>query len=83
LQGAGDQVDQVRRSIENYHRVKDSLEKISDTNWELMRRRKQESKKARARKNEPCERESEIGRLAFLAALRMRESAVHAFFSPG
>jgi len=34
------QVEQVRRWIENYHRVKDRLEKISDINRELLRREK-------------------------------------------
>jgi hypothetical protein len=41
----GDQVEQVRRWIENYHRVKENLEKISDINRELMRRRKDKNKK--------------------------------------
>jgi hypothetical protein len=41
----GDQVEQVRRWIENYHRVKESLEKISDINRELMRRHKETNKK--------------------------------------
>jgi hypothetical protein len=35
-----DQVEQVRHWIENYHRVKEHLEKISDINRELMRRHK-------------------------------------------
>ena len=34
------QAEQVRRWIENYHRVKDRLEKISDINRELLRREK-------------------------------------------
>ena len=34
------QVEQVRRWIENYHRVKERLEKISDINRELLRREK-------------------------------------------
>jgi uncharacterized protein DUF6788 len=34
------QLEQVRRWIENYHRVKDRLEKISDINRELLRREK-------------------------------------------
>jgi len=34
------QVEQVRRWIENYHGVKDRLEKISDINRELLRREK-------------------------------------------
>lgn len=33
-----DQLEQVRRGIENYHRVKERLEKISDINRELLRR---------------------------------------------
>ncbi len=44
------QVEQVRRWIENYHRVKERLEKISDINRELLRRdkgRKQPRKKGR------------------------------------
>lgn len=41
----GDRVEQVRRWIENYHRVKESLEKISDINRELMRRHKEKNKK--------------------------------------
>jgi len=44
----GDQVEQVRRWIENYHQVKENLEKISDINRELMRRQKA---KAKQRKN--------------------------------
>jgi hypothetical protein len=43
----GDQVEQVRRWIENYRRVKESLEKISDINRELMRRRKRQDKKGK------------------------------------
>ena len=42
-----DQVEQVRHWIENYHRVKENLEKISDINRELMRRHKKQSKKAK------------------------------------
>jgi hypothetical protein len=34
------QVEQVRRWIENYHHVKERLEKISDINRELLRREK-------------------------------------------
>jgi Family of unknown function (DUF6788) len=44
------QVEQVRRWIENYHRLKERLEKISDINRELLRRdkgRKQPRKKGR------------------------------------
>ena len=39
-----DQVEQVRRWIENYHRVKEQLEKISDINRELLRRAKDKQK---------------------------------------
>lgn len=35
-----DQVEQVRRWIENYHQIKEHLEKISDINRELLRREK-------------------------------------------
>lgn len=35
-----EQVEQVRGWIENYHRVKQQLEKISDINRELLRRQK-------------------------------------------
>jgi hypothetical protein len=38
------QVEQVRRWIENYHRVREHLEKISDINRELLRRQKKRSK---------------------------------------
>jgi len=41
----GDQVEQVRRWIENYRQVKENLEKISDINRELMRRLKAKNKK--------------------------------------
>ena len=41
----GDQVEQVRRWIENYHQVRENLEKISDINRELMRRQKDKNKK--------------------------------------
>jgi hypothetical protein len=47
---ASHQVEQVRRWIENYHHVKERLDKISDINRELLRRekgRKQHPKKAR------------------------------------
>lgn len=40
-----DQVEQVRRWVENYHRVKENLEKISDINRELMRRDKNKNRK--------------------------------------
>ena len=39
-----DQVEQVRRWIENYRRVKEQLEKISDINRELLRRQKTRGK---------------------------------------
>lgn len=46
-----EQVEQVRRWIENYHQVKDRLEKISDINRELLRRQKNKNKaKKRSRK---------------------------------
>jgi hypothetical protein len=38
-----DQVPQVRQWIENYHRVKERLEKISDINRELLRRQKKQT----------------------------------------
>jgi len=40
-----DQVEQVRRWIENYHQVKENLEKISEINRELMRRHKNKKTK--------------------------------------
>jgi hypothetical protein len=46
-----EQVQQVRRWIDNYHRVKERLEKISDINRELLRRQKNQNKpKKKARK---------------------------------
>ena len=42
-----EQVDQVRRWIENYRRVKDDLEKISAINHELLRRSRSKKKKAK------------------------------------
>jgi len=46
-----DRVEQVRRWIENYHRVKERLEKISDINRELLRRGKsQKQPREKARK---------------------------------
>lgn len=44
-----EQVEQVRRWIENYHRIKEHLEKISDINRELLRRQKQQQVKKRTR----------------------------------
>jgi len=46
----GDQVEQVRRWIENYRQVKENLEKISDINRELMRRLKAKNKKRKTAK---------------------------------
>lgn len=43
-----EQVDQVRHWINNYQRVKDHLEKISDINRELLRRQKLKSKSRRS-----------------------------------
>lgn len=49
-----DQVEQVRQWIENYHQVKDHLEKISDINRELLRREKKQTKaKTRNKKRGP------------------------------
>lgn len=46
-----EKVDQVRGWIENYHKVKDHLEKISEINRELLRRqREQQRKRQRAQK---------------------------------
>lgn len=46
-----DQVEEVRRWIENYHKLKDHLEKISEINRELVRRqREQQRKRKRGRK---------------------------------
>jgi len=71
----GDQVEQVRRWIENYHQVKENLEKISDINRELMRRLKAKNKKRKNANNEPSGQGNEGRRLACLAALRMKERA--------
>ena len=47
-----EKLDQVRSWIENYHKVKDHLEKISEINRELLRRqREQQRKRQRARKS--------------------------------
>jgi hypothetical protein len=49
-----DQVERVRQWIENYHQVKDRLEKISDINRELLRREKKQTKtKTRNQKRRP------------------------------
>lgn len=46
-----DQVEEVRGWIENYHKLKDQLEKISEINRELVRRqREQQRKRKRGRK---------------------------------
>ena len=45
-----DQVEPVRQWIDNYHRVKTNLEKISDINRELMRRQKANNKKRKSAK---------------------------------
>lgn len=39
-----DQVERVRAWIQNYHNVKERLEKVSDINRELLRRERQKSK---------------------------------------
>lgn len=44
---AADQLEEVRGWIENYHKLKDHLEKISEINRELLRRQR---KRKRARK---------------------------------
>lgn len=44
---AAEQVERARRWIDNYHRIKNHLEKISDINRELLRR---ERNKARSRR---------------------------------
>jgi hypothetical protein len=43
-----EQVEQVRRWIENYHRVKEHLEKICEINRELLRRQKNQRKLRKA-----------------------------------
>jgi len=48
-----DQVQQVRQWIENYHRVKERLEKISDINRELLRREKKQTKAGSQNKGRP------------------------------
>ena len=40
-----EKVDEVRGWIENYHRLKDQLEKISDINRELLRRERAQQRK--------------------------------------
>jgi hypothetical protein len=47
----GDQVEEVRGWIKNYHKVKDHLEKISEINRELLRRqRDKQRQRKRGRK---------------------------------
>lgn len=45
------QVEQVRGWIENYHRVKERLEKISNINRELLRRQKQRNRNQKRAKS--------------------------------
>jgi hypothetical protein len=40
-----DQLGEVRTWIENYHKLKDHLEKISEINRELLRRGRQQKRK--------------------------------------
>lgn len=40
-----EKVDEVRNWIENYHKLKDQLEKISDINRELLRRERAQKRK--------------------------------------
>ena len=40
-----EKVDEVRSGIENYYKVKDQLEKISDINRELLRRERSQQRK--------------------------------------
>lgn len=40
-----EKVDEVRGWIENYHKVKDHLEKISEINRELLRRQREQQRK--------------------------------------
>ena len=42
-----DQVEEVRRWIENYHKLKDHLEKISEINRELVRRQREQQRKGK------------------------------------
>jgi hypothetical protein len=44
-----EKVDQVRAWIENYHKVKDHLEKISEINRELLRRQREQQRKSKRR----------------------------------
>jgi hypothetical protein len=45
---AADQLDRVRNWIANYHKVKESLEKISDINRETLRRERAKAKRPRS-----------------------------------
>lgn len=45
---AADQLDRVRNWIANYHKVKESLEKISDINRETLRRERAKAKRLRS-----------------------------------
>jgi hypothetical protein len=45
-----EKVDQVRGWIENYHKVKDHLEKISEINRELLRRQREQQRKRQSTK---------------------------------
>ena len=45
-----EQVAQVRGWIDNYHKVKDHLEKISDINRELLRRQRTQQRKHKRKK---------------------------------
>ena len=48
---ASEKVEEVRTWIENYHKLKDHLEKISEINRELLRRqRDQQRRRNRGRK---------------------------------
>ncbi len=42
---AADQLEEVRGWIENYHKLKDHLEKISEINRELLRRQRERQRK--------------------------------------
>jgi hypothetical protein len=42
-----EQVEEVRGWIENYHKVKDHLEKISEINRELLRRQRDKQRQRR------------------------------------
>jgi len=44
------QLEQVRGWIENYHKLKDHLEKISEINRELLRRQRQQQRKRKGKR---------------------------------